>query len=42
MKTRFRGCEVSSEEVFKKITITEWTKTYEALMPISDLFSGQV
>ena len=38
----FGGCEVSSEEVFKKITITERTKTYEALILRSDLFSGQV
>ena len=29
---RFRGCEVSSEDVNKKITITEWTKTYDAMI----------
>ena len=38
----FRGCDVSSEEVFKKTTITERTKTYEALILKSELFSGQV
>ena len=37
-QSRFRGCEVSSEEVIKTTTITEWTKTYEAMIPISDLF----
>ena len=29
---RFRGCEASSEDVNKKITITKWTKTYEAMI----------
>jgi len=29
---RFRGCEASSEDFNQKIAMTEWTKTYEAMI----------
>ena len=42
---RFRGCEASSEDVNEKITITEWTKTYEAVIStvtcFQDKFNGK-
>ena len=42
---RFRGCEASSEDVNKNITITQWTKTYEAVIStvtcFQDKFNGK-
>ena len=41
----FRGCEASSEDVNKKITITQWTKTFEAVIStvtcFQDKFNGK-
>ena len=38
-------CEVSSEDVKKTITITEWTKTYDAMISTAtcfhDKFNGE-